>query len=304
MSQGASRLGRGLTALIRPTPPPANAATDPAPEPLVAAAVLREIAIQSIRPNPRQPRTRMRESALEELSASIKRSGVLQPVIVRSTTNGHYELIAGERRWRAARMAGLAHIPAIVRDADDAGMLELAMIENLQREDLGPLERARGYQTYVDAFGATPESLAVKLGESRSNVANYLRLLKLRPEVQAMIEADELAMGHARALAAVSDAARQLALARLAVRRNLSARQVEDLVRQAEGAMDEVASGRARETPTYVQPMEKELSRAIGLPVRLRPGKKKNSGRIVISYSSLDEFDRLAEQLGARSKIE
>lgn len=304
MSQGASRLGRGLTALIRPTPPPANAATDPAPEPLVAAAVLREIAIQSIRPNPRQPRTRMRESALEELSASIKRSGVLQPVIVRSTTNGHYELIAGERRWRAARMAGLAHIPAIVRDADDAGMLELAMIENLQREDLGPLERARGYQTYVDAFGATPESLAVKLGESRSSIANYLRLLKLRPEVQAMIEADELAMGHARALAAVSDAARQLALARLAVRRNLSARQVEDLVRQAEGAMDEVASGRARETQTYVQPMEKELSRAIGLPVRLRPGKKKNSGRIVISYSSLDEFDRLAEQLGARSKIE
>lgn len=315
MSQGASRLGRGLNSLIRGATTGAAATVTPeSPKTETSSAAhglptgpattpYLEIHVEKIKPNPRQPRSRFRESALEELSASIKRSGVLQPLIVRARGD-EFELIAGERRWRAARMAGLTTVPAIVRESDDAGMLELAMIENLQREDLGPLERARGYQAYVDAFGVAVEALAVKLGESRANIANYLRLLKLHAEIQGMLDNGELAMGQARALAGLTDPQRQLAIARLAVRRNLSVRQVEELVRKADAPpLDEPVKLKVSR-PAYADSVERELSRAVGASVRLLPGKKKNAGRIVIEYRSLEEFDHIAEQLGARSKLE
>jgi ParB family chromosome partitioning protein len=253
-------------------------------------------------PNPRQPRTHFDPAALDELAQSIRRSGVVQPVVVRPTACDRYELVAGERRWRAARIAGLERIGAVVRRLSDAEAVELALIENIQREDLSPLERAAAYQRYIEVFGVSAEELATRLGVSRPSVINYLRLTRLPAEVRELIASGDLAMGQARAIAGIESVQDQIRIARLAVRRNLSARQVEDLARGAVNGdltADASASAALRTgRQKHFDEIERAMSRAVGARVRLYSGRSKNSGRIVISYSSLEEFERIAERLG------
>lgn len=310
MTKPASRLGRGLSALI-----PAKTGTAAASPPTESAALapdagqVRDIAYDRIHPNARQPRSTFAELPIEELADSIRANGVLQPIIVRPSGPDRYEIVAGERRWRASQMAGRRTVPALIRDLSDAEAVEIALLENLRREDLSPLERARAYQRYIDEFGVTTEELATKLSESRSNVANYLRLLRLSPEVLTMLGAGELTMGHARAIAGLTNSERQLALARLASRRNLSVRQIETLAQQ-DGPIDEhsqVAHAPAASilrTDRHLDAVAKAFSKALGVEVTINSGKKKNSGRIVIAYDNLDDFDRVAERIGVRSSLE
>jgi len=299
MSKSAPRLGKGLAALV------ASAAGVPADESAQgqpSGMLVRELPIAHIIANPHQPRTSFEEESLRELADSVRAHGILQPIIVRSCGPARYELVAGERRLRAARLAGLETVPALVRELTDQESFETALIENLQRQDLAPLERAAAYQHYLDTFGGTIEDLANKLCESRASVANYLRLLKLRPEVCYLLGSGELGMGQARALAGVVDPQRQLALAKLAARRNLSVRQVEALVRSvtelSESQMEAITaedSGRRR----HLADLEEKLSKASGLRVEVRCGKRKNCGRVIIHYQDLEQFDRIAELLGA-----
>ncbi|MGE0480756.1 MAG: ParB/RepB/Spo0J family partition protein [Phycisphaerae bacterium] len=268
---------------------------------------MRLISIADIKPNPLQPRSEFGEPALEALAASIRASGILQPVLARPVATGGFELVAGERRWRAAQRAGLAHIPAIVRVVSDHESLELALIENLQREDLGPLERARAYQQYIESFRCTADELAGRISESRANVTNYLRLLRLPAEIQDMLRAGALGMGHARAIAALADPARQLAIARLASRRGLAVRQVEALAKREgeERASDrEAVHGARADGDRHLASVEESLSRALGVPVRLVVGRGKNRGKVIITYRSLEEFDRISERLTGRSSLD
>lgn len=315
------RLGRGLSALIgsrtpaTPASPPAAHPSQPSSTPPAQPSVSDElghrsridsIPIDAIRANRFQPRSSFRADALDELAASIRETGVLQPVIVRRTGTGEFELIAGERRWRAAKLAGLVEVPAIVRDATDAESLELALVENLQREDLGPLDRAASYQQYLDAFSATPEQLAKRLGESRANVVNYLRLLRLADGVKQMVAAGELHMGHARAIVGVPEPERQLAIARAVVRRGLSVRQVEALAQRQDGldVTSGVGAGGSAPASLHLEEVARSFSKALGVPVSLRTGRSKNSGRITIRFKSLEEFDRIAARIVGRAVVE
>ncbi|MBK8913245.1 MAG: ParB/RepB/Spo0J family partition protein [Phycisphaerales bacterium] len=288
------RLGRGLGALI-----PAkkiSTATQPAP-----ASAVSQIPIDAIRPNPNQPRREFDDSALAELSNSIRINGVLQPIVVRPLPEGRFELVAGERRWRASQRAGLRTIPATIREMSDPQSLEIALIENLQRQDLGPLERAEGYQRYLDQYGGTTEQLAVRLSESRTSIINYLRLLKLPQEVRTMISGQQISMGHARAIAGLSDPERQLAIAKMTARRSLSVRQVEAMCRESssEPSPARTPTGAVR----HMESVADQLSRGIGLPVQVITGKGKNSGRVIVSYKSIEDFDRIARAFGADSLI-
>ncbi len=307
MAKPTPRLGKGLNAIIGPTP---LTGPSPAREPgsQHATATIHLLPIDSISPNPRQPRTSFDDASLSELVQSVRNKGILQPLLVRQIGDGGFELVAGERRWRAAKLAALQTVPAIVRELSDSESFEIALTENLQREDLAPLERAAAYQHYLDEFGGSVQELADRIGESRANVSNYLRLLKLRPEICYMLGTGELGMGQARAIAAVSDPQRQLAIARLAARRNLSVRQVENLVRAA-------CTAPLQERPPLPTParqmkarhlahIEEALSKALGLRVVVRASRKKNAGRIIIYYQSLDEFDRLAEHLKLQEYLE
>jgi ParB family chromosome partitioning protein len=308
MAKSSPRLGRGLNTLIRPAALP-NHSTTPAPvaAPDAPDARIREITLEAICPNPLQPRAHFDNESLSTLVESIRARGVLQPILVRSLGDDRFELIAGERRWRAARAAGLKTIPAIIRDLAQNESLEVALIENLQREDLTALERATAYQHYLDTFGGSIEDLAQRLSESRANVSNYLRILKLSEEVRGMISSGDLGRGQARAIAGLDNPQKQLALARLAVRRNLSVRQVEDLVRNAADLDHQEPAPRRASAPaqaTHLGNLEQSLSRALGLRVRLHAGRKKNSGRVVITFQNLDEFDRIAERLGGKAELE
>lgn len=301
MSKSTPRLGKGLSAIIgqraNPGAMPKTAGGD-------GFGQIRQLALDVIVPNPSQPRTGFDESTLEELSRSIRAKGVLQPVIVRPAGNGRFELVVGERRWRAAKLAGLESIPALVRRTSDAESLEIAMIENLQREDLSPLERAAGYRRYIEAFDITIDELAGRLCESRANISNYLRLLKLRPEIHMLLGAGQLAMGQARAIAGIEDSERQLAVARMAVRRNLSVRQVEALARDDPKAGAKSHEAAAALPDKHHADIAQSLGRALGLGVTLKPGRKKNSGRVIIQYDNLEEFDRIAEKIGGRAALE
>lgn len=298
MSKSPPRLGRGLDAIFGQKPPiPAG----PATLPTSAESPVREIDVAAVRPNPRQPRTQFDAVALEALAASIRVRGVLQPIIVRGLPDGAFELVAGERRLRAAKLAGRRAIPAIVRPISDGDSLEIALIENIQREDLNAVERAAAYQSYLDAFGVSSEQLAVRLGESRATVANHVRLLRLPPEVIEIVKSGALNMGHARALLAIDDPQRLVGAARLAVRRGLSVRQVEALAKSAAAATEPAAS---RGAVRHMADLDRQFSKALGVPVRVRAGKKRNSGRILISFANLDEFDRISERLGVARAAE
>ena len=270
-------LGRGLSALLQ-TP----------------ATSLKELSLDEIAPNPRQPRTEFDDDALDTLAASIRAVGVLQPVIVRSRTTGGYELVVGERRWRAARRAGLERIPAIVREAGDTEMLRDALIENLHREDLNPLEEAAAYRQLLDDIGITHEELADRVGRSRAAITNALRLLGLAATVQRRIAGGALTAAHGRALAGLADHENQERAAQRVVAQNLSVRQTEDLVRRlvegGAGLKTRAASSRLDRPPAILE-VEKRLSDMLDTRVNVELGRRR--GRLTIEFADLSDLDRI-----------
>jgi ParB family chromosome partitioning protein len=241
------------------------------------------------------------------LTKSIARNGLMQPLVVRplqspdSEVPQNYEIIAGERRWRAARSAGVDELPVVVRDVGDREALELALVENIQREDLNPIDRAGAYETYCREFGFKPEELGVRLGEDRTTVTNYLRLLELPEEVKDMVARGELGMGHARCILGISDADARLDLARAAVANSLSVRALENIVRRRKahtGAASSPAPARQVAKPAHLADLENRLQHAVGTKVTIREARRKGQGRIIIEYYSLDDFDRIAGRLG------
>jgi ParB family transcriptional regulator, chromosome partitioning protein len=284
-----SGLGKGLGALI------------PATERLEDTdATLRELPISQIKPNTYQPRNHFDEEALVSLSASIQAVGVLQPILVRQTGAQEYELIAGERRWRAARRAGLQTVPAIVRPTEDVRSLEQALVENLHREDLTPLEEAAAYQQLVEEFGHTQEEVAQRVGKSRSAVANTLRLLHLPPSIQRLLADGQISAGHARALLGTPDRVFQEELARAIVAEHLTVREVEERVREHAGAeAEEEETGEAapaKEPAAAVRPaalleLEGLLSDHLDTRVQISMGAKR--GRVVIDFATLEDLERL-----------
>ena len=250
------------------------------------------LAVSAIRPGKYQPRTKMDPAALNELAASIRAKGLMQPVLVRPLDRGSFELIAGERRWRAAQMAGLTEIPALVREVPDDTALAMSLIENIQREDLNPMEEAAGVQRLVDEFSMTHDQAADAIGRSRSATTNLLRLLKLAKPVQQMLLQGALEMGHARALL-VLDAARQIEAANRVGARGLSVRETESLVRRLARA----PSGRRKPAADRdLARLENEVSEQLGTTVEIRAGRK-GKGKIVVHFSGLDHLDELLKKL-------
>ncbi len=250
--------------------------------------------ISKVEPRSGQPRTKFDEPALQELSESIAQHGVLQPITVRQLDSGYYQIIAGERRWRAARMAGLSEIPARIIEADDRKAQELALVENLQREDLNPLEEARGYRALMDDFGLTQEAVSSSVGKSRSAVANALRLLNLSDEVASMLEKGEISSGHARALLPLEDPEIQLSAARQIVAKGLSGRQTEALA-AALLRQPKEKKAQDRSAVDYAAVMSNQLGQALGRKVHIVDGRKK--GRIELEYYGADDREALLAAL-------
>ena len=299
-------LGKGLRSLI-PEPPvrssPATSAVAVAIEtaPQATGERLHLLDLDLIRPNPRQPRQDFDEAALEALAGSLKDDGVLQPIMVRPAGGGRYEIVAGERRWRAAQRAGLLKVPAVVREVPEGRRLELALIENLQREGLNPIEEAQAYRALLDEFGWTQAELATKVGRQRATVANSLRLLSLPRPVQDRVRAGAISMGHARALAAVEQAGLQTELAGRIEREGLSVRQVEQLVQRAASAKPGgVATQPTGRDPNVVS-AEQNLQRALGTRVRIV--EKAKGGTIEVTYSGHEELMRLYDVLAKASRV-
>ena len=277
-------LGRGLSALIPDAPAAALSTGERA----------LDVNIDLLRPNRFQPRTGMDDAGLEELARSIKAQGVIQPIVVRKADPG-YEIIAGERRWRAAQRAGLLKVPVVVRDIPEDRLLAVALIENVQREDLNPIEEAQAYRRLADEYNLTQDQISDAVGKDRSTVANIMRLLKLPREVRENVGAGSLSMGHARALLSLPDEAAQLRVSREVVSRNLSVRETEGIVKKA------VEPAKTREEPqkdVHTRAAEEKLRFALGTRVRIvRKGK---AGRIEVDFSSEEELHRLYEQLTDR----
>jgi ParB family chromosome partitioning protein len=289
-------LGRGLSALMADV---SQAEEATAPEAGVAAAD-QIVPIEKIHPNPDQPRRSFTTPDLEELAASIREKGVIQPLIVRRRAGGSggYEIVAGERRWRAAQMAKLHELPVLVRDFDDSEVLEIAIIENIQRADLNPVEEAAGYRQLMEKFGHTQEKLSEVLGKSRSYIANLVRLLGLPEEVQTYLREGKLSAGHARALITSQDPA---ALARKVVNSGLSVRETEKLVRK--GAANDAprtprkTAGAEKDADTKA--LEGDLSAALGMRVVIQHDAEHESGRVTIGYDTLDQLDELCRMLSS-----
>jgi ParB family chromosome partitioning protein len=280
MADKRPALGRGLSALIPDLPP----------TPASAERAL-EIDIDLLRPNRFQPRTRMDEARIEELSRSIRSNGVIQPIVVRKTESG-YEIVAGERRWRASQRAGLLKVPIVVRDIPDDRLLAAALIENIQREDLNPIEEAVAYRRLSDEFGLTQEQIAESVGKDRSSVANYVRLLRLPPAIRDHVAAGALSMGHARALLALPDAELQQRIGQDIVTRALSVREAEALVKRT---VEPPTPKHEPAKDVHTRAAEERLRFALGTRVRIaRQGK---GGRIEIDFGDENELQRLYEQL-------
>jgi ParB family chromosome partitioning protein len=289
-------LGRGLSALIpQAAPPPAAAVVMAAPEPAPPPKNgLLKLPIEAIQRDALQPRRHFDEEQLRELTESIKVQGLLQPVLVRKDGAG-YKLIAGERRWRACQAAGLHEIPAIVREVTDVEAFELALVENLQRTDLNPMEEADGYRRLVEEFGLTQEQVAQRVGKERSTVANALRLLGLPDEVKHMVSAGSLSAGHARALLGVPRLPEMTELAAQVAARKLSVRDTEKLVQQAKGTKAKDSAKPHKQSP-QVKSLVEELQRALGTKVRLVE-KGSGKGTIEVDYFSYDDLDRILKML-------
>jgi len=295
----AKGLGRGLGALLGETRREevvarSGTAADAGAPPTSGLALL---AVADIKPDPNQPRRHFDEAALDELAASIAQRGVIQPVIVRALDNGRYQLVAGERRWRAAQKAQVHEIPALVRDLSDRDVMALALIENLQREDLNPIEEARAYHRLAELEGLTQTEIAKMVDKSRSHVANLQRLLALPESVIALVERGELSMGHARALIGSEDAEE---IARTAVDRQLSVREVEKQVRRP--AKSDATPRRARTARNAsddadIAAVQGHLEEFLGLPVRIQADADPKSGTVTIRYATLDQLDLICQRL-------
>ena len=257
-------------------------------------AVLRALPIEQLERGAFQPRQHFDEEALEELAASIRSQGLMQPLVVRPLGNQRFEIIAGERRWRAAQRAGLDRVPALVRSLDDQSALALALIENVQREDLSPLEEAAALERFMTTFSLTQSQAAEAVGKQRATVANLLRLLRLGSEARRLLERGDLTMGHARALLALDDP-QQGTLAREAVQRGWTVREMERQVQRALAPPKDGPPSEASEASRETRHLERSLSERLGAPVRIEHGKK--GGRIVIRYGSLDELDGVLAHL-------
>ena len=282
-------LGRGLGALL----------TDYSEND--AARAVTTLPLQRIEPNPNQPRKRFDEVELQALADSIAQHGLLQPLAVRDMGNGYYQIIAGERRWRACRLAGLSEVPVTVVEADDRTVMELALVENLQREDLNPMEEAEGYRVLLEEYGLTQEQAAQQVGKSRSAVANALRLLTLSDEVRALVESGELTAGHARALLTLPNGRLQKAAAQKILALRLSVRQAEAMCKRM------AAEEKPKEEPEplavdYIAECEKHLTRRLGRRVHIVNGKRK--GRVELDFYGDDDLQKLYEALCALKRTE
>lgn len=260
---------------------------------------VQDVKLSLIRPNPYQPRRTFDQKALRELASSIQESGVFQPIILRQPDPKlkRYELIAGERRFRASKLAKQTTIPAIIRTVSDEKMMEVAVLENLQREDLTPLEEAQAYQTLMDKLSLTQAQVAERLGKSRPYIANYLRLLGLPNEIKELVSAGKLSMGQARTLLGLKDRKQLVKLAKQAVEKNLTVRQLEELVAQMNGTAEKKRAKRRQRKPAYVREAESQLQSKFGTKVAVAPSRKKNAGKIEIPYTSADDFNRILEVL-------
>ena len=311
------RLGRGLSSLIGKTTFESDDkeyrhVTGLAPvaeaKPADSATGPREVRIDEISPNPYQPRREFAAEELQDLARSITQQGILQPLIV--TTNdqpgaaSRYILIAGERRLRAAKLVGLSTVPCVVRQATGQQMLEWALIENIQRSDLNPVERAMAYREYIDRFNLTVAQGSERLGQPRTTISNYLRILELQSDIQQMITGGRLSFGHAKVIAGiVGNTALQLELSKRVEKEDLSVRQLEGLISASQAAGQAAATTKAPRTkPPYVLDLQEQLTQAVGTRVTIVQGRSKNAGRIVIDYYSLDDFDRIAAGLGLKGQ--
>ena len=315
------RLGRGLSSLISnviTAPEPASHGqtgqfvSDSAAEPKVVTVTVTdpkgtpaEIKIDDISPNPYQPRREFRPEELQELTDSIRLQGILQPLVIcpanGSGANTSFVLIAGERRLRAARLAGRQTVPCVIKDATHQQMLEWALIENIQRSDLNPVERATAYRDHMDRFKITQQEASERLGLPRATIANYLRMLDLCDEVQQLLLAGKLTFGHAKVLAGlVHQSDLQLRLAQKVAQEELSVRQLEGLIAAAQSPGGQPATKTAKTKAPYIRDLEDQLTQVVGTKVFIQPGRAKNTGRLLIDYYSLEDFERLSSCLGLK----
>jgi len=329
VAESTKRLGRGLSSLIASNDTPSklddrlsiteeSESSDTVTRARLPKFLTNNIPVLSIIANPSQPRRNIPEKSISKLAKSIIQNGLIQPIVVRPIPVGEeqgdhtggkspqpavkYELIAGERRWRAAREAGLSDVPAIIRETNDQQLLELSLIENIHREDLNAIDRALAYKQFKDRFGLSADKVSSRVGEDRTTVANYLRLLELPPEIQNLLSSDLISMGHARALLSLSDKALQQSLAQKIIIDNLSVREVEDLVRQHRSPQEGKSAKHKgnKEKRAHIRDLERQFCRALQTKVRLQESSHKNRGRIIIEYQSLDDFDRICELLGVQ----
>jgi len=292
-------LGRGLESLLpgRPVSMPQTAVS--APMPILQGSA--EIAIDLIDPNPYQTRRNIREESLNELADSIRSSGVVQPVVLRPVTGGRYQLVAGERRWLASKRAEKTTIPAVVRQISNEQAMEITIVENLQREDLNPIEQARAFERLSREFGLTQEQIATRTGKDRASIANFIRLLKLPATVQDSLESGALSFGHGKALVALAGFPDHLEKATHEVlQKQLSVRQTEELVNKLlnPDTAERSLESRVENVDPNVREAARSLERSLGVKVEIQD--RKGKGKIILKYSSLEDFDRIVEVLGAR----
>lgn len=297
--QNKDALGKGIRSLLQSIDSDlkTNTGTNLKSSVVEAATSMQRIAVTDIEPNPKQPRRDFDPQALAELAVSIKAHDLVQPVTVSSLPNGKFRLISGERRWRAAKQAGLTDIPAYIRQANDQQLLELALLENLQREDLNAMEIALSYKRMMDELNYTQEQVAERMGKERSTVANYIRLLKLPPDIQVAVRKGEISMGHARALINVDTIDKQLYIFHETVERKLSVRQTEELVRKLYKAATPVKSSVKTNLPPAFKKIEDNLASHFSTKVKLNHNKK-GHGTITIEYYSIDDLNKVLDQVG------
>jgi ParB family chromosome partitioning protein len=285
-------LGKGLSALI-----------PDAAETLSGSRTALDVDIDLLEPNDYQPRAQIQGDRLDELARSIKANGIIQPLVVRRLESGRFQIIAGERRWRAAQRAGLDRVPVVIKDVavdDKKRRLEMALIENIQRENLNPIEEAIAYQRLVNEFGLKPDDIAVQVGKDRSSIANTLRLLRLPDEVRAEVASGQLSMGHARAIVALATEADQRRVAREVLARNLSVRETEAIVKRAAGTTDPVAGAdkTSAKKDVHTRAAEEQLRLALGTPVEIK--RRGKGGTLEIAFANENELQRLYEYLTER----
>ena len=313
MAKQSKRLGRGLDSLI--TDYRATSTLPPAPSQLPETTSAKgvqpetspqdkppsQLPLSALDPNPLQPRDQAATANVARLAESIEQNGLIQPIVVRPHGK-RYQIIAGERRYWAAKHLGLRAVPVVIREASDQQMLELALVENIQREDLNAIDRARAYRDYCDRFELTPEEVGRRLGEDRTTVVNYLRLLDLQPQIQQLVIQGVLGMGHARCLLGVAEEPERLRLAESVVNHQLSVRALEEIVRKAKTRRP-APEGGAEQRPTrapssHIGDLQRRLEEAVKTKVLVQEGRKRGTGRIILEYYSLDDFDRIAALLG------